>query len=257
MNRHITIQWRKTCRGFSQGLLATLALCLIAAGGATWVGMGMLTQDQWPVKWLEVDGVFERVSAEQIRASLVPVTAGSFFTVDQGAIREAAHRHPWIETVKVQKAWPDTVKVHISEYTPVAHWTGDRLISNSGEPFEVSGAADIQGLPYLEGPDDQLGLVFSNWTEINNELMPTGMEIELIRLDPRGSWFLELNNGTEVHLGREEARPRLRMLISSWDGLMKGRDLAPMVVDLRYTNGFAVRWPEPPARFAGTHGKEN
>lgn len=229
----------------------------MAAGGVTWVGLGMLTQEQWPVKWLEIDGVFERVSAEQVRATLVPVSTGSYFTVDVDAIQEAAYRLAWVESVKVQKTWPDTVKVHVSEFTPVAHWTGDRLISASGELFEVNGAAEIQGLPYLGGPDDLLDEVFTNWKEINNELMPTGLELELIRLDPRGSWFLELNNGTEVHLGRENARPRLQTLIGSWVGLMKDRDMAPLVVDLRYTNGFAVRWPKPPARFAGTHGKEN
>lgn len=257
MNRQSNMSLRNRCRGFGQGLLMTLAFFLVAAGSVAWVGLGMVTQEQWPVKWIEVDGVFERVSAEQLRASLVPVSAGSFFTVDLDAIREAAYRLPWVEAVQVQKTWPDTIKVHVREFTPVAHWTGDRLISNSGHSFEVSGAAEIQGLPHLEGPDDQLDQVFRNWIEINNELVSTGLEIERIKLDPRGSWFLELNNGTEVHLGRERARARLTMLIKSWPGLMRDRDLPPMVVDLRYTNGFAVRWPQPPARFAGTHGKEN
>jgi cell division protein FtsQ len=230
---------------------------MLAIAGVAWVSRGIITQEQWPVKWLEVDGAFERVSAEQIRASLVPVSAGSYFTVDLESIHEAAYRQPWVESITVQKIWPDTIKVQVKEFMPAAHWTGDRLISSSGEIFEVAGARDIQGLPFLSGPDEQLELVFSNWNEFNNELHAAGLEIELIRLDPRGSWHLQLVNGTEVELGRDDTRLRLQRLIGSWTGLMNGKDMAPLAVDLRYTNGFAVRWPVPPARFAGTYGQEN
>ena len=109
----------------------------------------------------------------------------------------------------------------------------------------------------MSGPDSQLDVVFKTWQQFNSELIPAGLEIELINLDPRGAWFLELTNGTEVQIGRENALARLRRLVKSWPGLMQGKDLAPLGVDLRYTNGFAVRWPKPPARFAGNHGKEN
>ncbi len=257
MNRELNIHRRRTGRGYSQSLFATLLICLLAIGGITWVSMGILTQEQWPVRWIEIDGAFERVSAEQIRASLVPVSAGSFFTVDLEEIRQAAYRHAWVESVTVNKTWPDTIKVRIREFVPVAHWTGDYLISSSGASFEVAGSFGIQGLPRLSGPDEQLDLVFSNWQKFNNELAPTGLEIEQIRLDARGSWFLELSNGTEVQIGREKASSRLQRLVRSWAGLMNGRHMAPLGVDLRYTNGFAVRWPVPPARFAGTYGQKN
>jgi cell division protein FtsQ len=125
--------------------LFTIVMCLFAAGGATWVGMGMVTQEQWPVRWLEIDGAFERVSAEQIRASLVPVATGSYFTVNLGKIRDAAYRQPWVETAIVRKSWPDTISVNIKEFTPVAHWTGDHLLSSSGASFVVNGAAESQG----------------------------------------------------------------------------------------------------------------
>jgi cell division protein FtsQ len=257
VNRSFNIHQRRYGRGFSQGLLATMLFVALAAGGVTWVYMGMVTQQQWPVRWLEIDGAFERVSAEQIRASLTPVTEGSFFTVDLERIKAAAYRQAWVADATVQKTWPDTVKVTIREFTPMAHWTGGKLVSGSGESFQVPGAAEIQGLPWLEGPDSQLDAVFDTWQQFNNELQPTGLEIELIRLDARGSWFLELNNGTEVQVGREDALERLQRLVKSWPGLTSGREMTPLVVDLRYTNGFAVRWPKIPARFAGTYGKEN
>jgi cell division septal protein FtsQ len=33
-------------------------------------------------------------------------------------------------------------------------------------------------------------------------------------------------------------------MVVSWSGLMFERDQAPRAIDLRYTNGFAVNWPQ-------------
>ncbi len=257
MNRYTPIHTQRNCRGFSHGLTSMVIICLLAAGGVIWVYMGMMTQQQWPIRWLEIDGTFERVSAEQMRASLAPVAVGSFFTVDLEAVKAAAYRQAWVSDVTLQKTWPDTVKVRVREYAPVAHWINGQLISQSGESFGVPGADGIQGLPWLSGPQGQLDVVFESWQQFNAELIPAGLEIEVIRLDPRGAWFLELTIGTEVHIGREDALSRLRRLVKSWPILMQGKNLTPIGVDLRYTNGFAVRWPKPRARFAGNYGQEN
>ena len=69
-------------QGYLANLLAAFVLLMLAVAGVVWVYLGMMTRDQWPIRWLEVDGSFERVSAEQLRASLAPLVAGSYFTVD-------------------------------------------------------------------------------------------------------------------------------------------------------------------------------
>lgn len=254
IHRHMSSPRRNL--GFSQGF-ALVVVFMVACIGVAWVTMGMTTREQWPVRWLEVGGAFERISAEQLRASLVPFATGSFFTVNLETIRQATYRQPWVARAAVSKIWPDTVSVRVIEYEPAAHWTQGRLVSRDGKAFAVPGADEIQGLPWLEGPDEKLDEVFSNWRGFNNLLMPTGQEVERIRLDARGSWFVELGNGTEVQIGREAAVERLQRLVKSWPELMRNRDLVPLGVDLRYTNGFAVRWPEAPERFAGIYGKEN
>lgn len=243
--------------GFSQGLMTLVLLCGLAAAGVGWVYSGMTAREQWPVRWLEVNGAFQRVSAEQLRSTLAPVAHGSFFTVNLESVRDAAFRQPWVAEATVQKNWPDTVRVHIREYTPVAHWTDGELVSVGGTAFKVPGADEMQGLPWLEGPQGQLSEVFDTWKQFNNALLPTGLEIERIILDPRGSWSLELSSGTEVQLGREDAAGRLQRLVQSWPVLMRGQERTPLRIDLRYTNGFAVRWPKPPAKLAGNYGQEN
>jgi cell division septal protein FtsQ len=48
-----------------------------------------------------------------------------------------------------------------------------------------------------------------------------------------------------VRLGRESTVERLQRLLASWETLMRQQDVPPVDVDLRYTNGFAVQWPQP------------
>jgi cell division protein FtsQ len=234
---------RHGCRGFSYGLLMVLLLFITATAGFAWVSMGIVAKDRWPIRWLEINGSFQRVSAEQLRASLTPLIASSFFTIDLQELRDAAGRNSWVSMIHIQKRWPDTVVVNVEEFVPFAHWNQGQLISSQGIAFSVPEADTIQGLPWLNGPQDQLPQVLKNWTKFNDELLSSGLEIQRMTLDERGSWSMLLNNGTQVQLGRNAAWERLQRLMSGWDVLLQDQAAPPRDVDLRYTNGFAVLWP--------------
>jgi cell division protein FtsQ len=61
-------------------------------------------------------------------------------------------------------------------------------------------------------------------------------------MDRRGSWSLALSNGTEVVVGRADARPRLSRFARMLPQLL-ARNASPLErADLRYTNGFALSW---------------
>jgi cell division protein FtsQ len=234
---------RATSRGFASGPLVVVLLFAAAVAGIAWVSMGIVASDRWPIRWLEINGEFQRVSAEQLRASLTPKIDSSFFTIDLRELDEAASRIPWVSAVRIQKKWPDTVSVAIAEYEPVAHWNRGWLISKSGEAFSVPEADSIQGLPWLQGPDGRLEAVLDAWAEFNDLLMPLGLEVRRVTLNTRGAWSMELDNGTLIHLGRESAIERLDRLLIGWESLISGRANPPQAIDLRYTNGFAVLWP--------------
>ena len=244
-------------QGFSTGVVLTLLLFVLAAAGVAWVYNGMIAQERWPIRWLEIDGPFERVSAEQVRARLAPMVNGSFFTVNTRVMREAASDMPWVANVTVQKTWPDTVQVTISEHTPVVHWVDDYLLDADGQPFTVPGANEIQGLPWLESLSGQLKLVFENWTKFDDKLEAIGQQVDRLTLDPRGSWSAHLTGGTEVKFGKGDVFKSLDMLVSTWAGLMQDQPLPPVSVDLRYTNGFAVLWSQNIENIAGEYGEKS
>lgn len=244
-------------RGFSAGVAVTLLLFMLATAGVAWVYSGMTTEQRWPIRWLEIDGAFERVSAEQVRAGITPLVNGSFFTVDTMKMRETVRNMPWVSGVTVQKSWPDTIQVTIKEHTPVVHWVDGYLLDAKGQQFMVPSADEIQGLPWLEGPQGQSDLVFENWKKFDDKLVLIGQQVERLTLDPRGSWSARLSGGTEVRLGKGNIFKNLDMLVSTWAGLMQGQAVPPVSVDLRYTNGFAVLWPKNMDAIVGNYGKKS
>jgi cell division protein FtsQ len=226
-------------------MLPLMVLFLLAIGGIAWVCMGIVASDRWPIRWLQLNGSFQRVSAEQLRASLTTRIDDSYFTINLQDLGDIAERIPWVSSARVQKQWPDTITVTVQEYKPIAHWNQGQLISSEGDVFPVPEADEIQGLPWLKGPEDRLGEVLHHWAEFSDALVPMGLEISALNLDGRGAWSMELSNGTRVQLGRDAARERLRRLLVSWNELMFEQPVPPVDVDLRYTNGFAVLWPQP------------
>jgi cell division protein FtsQ len=244
-------------RGFSAGVVLTLVLFVLASAGVVWVYNGMIAQERWPIRWLEIDGPFERVSAEHVRARLAPMVNGSFFTVNTKMMREVASAMPWVASVTVQKTWPDTIQVIIREHTPVVHWVDGYLLDDNGQPFTVPSANEIQGLPWLESPPGQMEVVFENWKGFDDKLEAIGQSVERLTLDARGSWSAHLSGGTEVRFGKGDVFKNLDMLVSTWSGLMQGQALAPVSVDLRYTNGFAVLWSQNIDNVAGEYGEKS
>jgi cell division protein FtsQ len=106
---------RDGSEGYATGLLTLLILFLLTAAGVAWVSMGIVASERWPIRWLEVNGAFQRVSAEQLRANLASRVGANFFTVDLQSLQAAALRISWVSAVRVQKQWPDTVRVEVEE----------------------------------------------------------------------------------------------------------------------------------------------
>jgi cell division protein FtsQ len=240
-------------RGFSSGMLTILALFAVSVAGTVWVSMGIVAREQWPIRWLELNGAFDRVSADQLRGSLSSAVNASFFTIDLQNVRTAAERNSWVASVGVQKRWPDTVIVSVEEHVPIAHWNSGHLIASTGHVFAVPDADEIQGLPWLQGPDDRVDQVLTNWSQFDAMLGAGGLEIDQLVLDQRGAWSMRLNKGTRLQLGRDQPAERLERLMSSWSVLLNEQALPPVLVDLRYSNGFAVHWPKDAADFAGNY----
>lgn len=229
-----------------QRLLAwAIALTLVALPV---VGLlnGWYAADRWPVRQLELQAEFANVSAEQIRAAAAPSMGIGFFAVDLASVQRSVAQLPWVEKVEARKRWPDTLVLRVYEQRPYAHWGLDRLLNREGQLFQVPGATEIQGLPRLDGPEERIAEVVKFHNEIVAAAGGSGLRIAGVSLSARGSWTVHLDSGADIVVGSEHARERLQRFLQMYPRVAGSGQGAFEYVDLRYSNGFAMKWPGQP-----------
>lgn len=240
-------------RLISPAWLATILLAGLAGLVALWLRSGLIGADQWPIRWLDVEGELKRTSASQIRAAVASEATRGFFAVDLSDVRERVEQLPWIARAGVSRHWPDALHIQVVEHRPVARWNEDGLFSDRGEVFRVSGSETMQGLARLSGPETHRQEVLDNWQRMRRELGQVGLDIEQLSVDERGAWELVLDNDITLVLGREQVDERLARFVAVQPALAADGRRARRV-DMRYTNGLAVRWADAEREQADTHG---
>ncbi|MBS0589310.1 MAG: cell division protein FtsQ/DivIB [Proteobacteria bacterium] len=219
-----------------------IALSLI---GLPIVGVlkGWFAQERWPIRNLQVEAEFNHVGAEQIRAATKNYLGTGFFAIKLEAVRAAVATLPWVERVEVRKRWPDTIEMRVLEQQPFARWGDKRLVGRSGTLFDAPGTEAIQGLPQLSGPDAQLAAVVEFYQKTLNTLSGSGLALAGVALSARGSWTLSLVDGSEILLGQRDIDAHLQRFLDVFPRLAAGRGTNAFArADLRYANGFAIRW---------------
>ena len=238
-----------------RGTVRLVAWCLaIALVALPVVGVlrGWFAAGRWPVTQLTVQAEFKHVSADAIRAAVRPRLDKGFFALDLDAVQKAVAALPWVESVEARKRWPDTLLLRLYERQPFARWNDKQLISRQGQVFDAPGSEDNSALPALSGPDARLAEVVSFYAETQKAFVGTRLKITGVALTERGSWSLTTGSGAQIVLGdRDQAGRRLRRFLDVYPQLVAGHTDAFAYADLRYTNGFAVRWPPPATTTAG------
>jgi len=197
-----------------------------------------------------------RVQIEDIRAGIAPAIGGNFFTVDLKAIRQGVERQPWVYRADVRRQGLGSLALDIDEQVPVARWgsEGERgfsvWLNRDGETFEVADSTlpkDMGTLPVLHGPLDTGNDLMARYVRYSAQLQPTGRSIRQLDQSSRLSWSMRLDNGTRVELGRERtlngADDLVATFVQLYPQLIGNRLVPPIVVDLRYPAGVAVRYP--------------
>jgi cell division protein FtsQ len=238
-----------------KGAIRLAAWCLaIALVVLPVVGLlrGWFAADRWPVTQLTVQAEFKHVSAAQIRAAVLPRLGKGFFALDLDAVQKSVAALPWVESVEARKRWPDTLQLRIYERQPFARWNDKQLISRQGLVFDAPGAAALVALPDLRGPAARLAEVVSFYAGARKAFAGTHLQINGVALTERGSWSVTTTGGAQIVIGdRDQAGRRLRRFLEVYPQLIAGHADGFVYADLRYTNGFAVRWPEAAGANAG------
>ena len=219
-------------------------LCLAALGH--WV----LRHPFWTVRAITVAGEVDHQNAVGLRAQLATsmktTLSGGLLALDLQPVKQMFESVPWVREAKVQREFPNRLRVTLEEHHAVAWWgeTGSGfLVNRLGEVFEAS-PDDGEGLPELIGPPEQSERVWSLYQQLTQELARLELGIDRLELSDRGNWRAELDSGARIELGRgepEELFARMQRLTATISQLTERYPGAVESVDLRYPNGYALR----------------
>ena len=116
------------------------------------------------------------------------------------------------------------------------------LLNVRGELF-VNEARHIPAeLPRLSGPKDRSADVARRYLTVREALIPRGLDLRRVHLDPRGAWDMTLHNGVQVRLGRRDVDARTDLFLDIVADIITGRGAEIDYVDMRYSNGFTIGW---------------
>lgn len=219
--------------------LVVLVVLLIVGGVRTY---GWMQDEQrTPVQVIDFSGQFKQVDVLRLEKLIRQAQPGSFFALDVNDIHELLEQQAWVYRASVRKQWPNRLKVYLVEQTPVARWNEDLMLNPYGESFNAEGKN--LGLPRLFGPGGSEKTALEGFNAMQRLLSTRNLTINELSLSERYAWQVQLQNGIEINLGRQEFIDRLQRFVDVYPLLAK-QPKAISYVDLRYDTGLAVGWQE-------------
>jgi len=197
-----------------------------------------------PVRMVTVDGEVKRLKPQRLKATVVAHINGGILTQDLGELKQAVEVMPWVRSASLRRHWPDRLELEVVEQVAVARWGEDALVSPDGVVFRPEVGDFPHGLPKLSGPKEHALATVERLQSWEPRLEPLDLEIEELANDARGAWTLHLSNGITLALGKAEVEERFSRFLRVYPKLAAPG--MPAQVDMRYSNGLAIRWDDEP-----------
>ena len=162
--------------------------------------------------------------------------------MDIAVLAEEMQQLDWIAKASVYKRWPDTVEMDLVERVPVVRWGEKAFLDADGAAFTIPDNDKLRELATIHGPDGYEKQVLGYYQLIAPWLSKQRIAIQELYLDQRLVWHARLENGLDVILGRDQLNERLKKLIVVNDKVIEPYARYIDGIDLRYHDGFSVRW---------------
>lgn len=224
------------------GLTVAVVLAIALAGIQAY--RWLANPDALPVRYVELKGKLQYVDQLKLQEYVQSEVSGGFFNLDLKKIKASLEALPWVYEVSLRRVWPDRLHIHVIEQQPIAYWGDGALLNQYGEVFHPDLTKLSLTLPYFYGDEAQRAAMIEHFVEADKVLHPLGLDLVSLKMDRRNELRLLLSNGIELAVGRQEQTERLRGFAEVY-----AESIAPFIdrieaLDLRYPNGFAVKWKE-------------
>jgi cell division protein FtsQ len=225
-------------------LFRSFSLCVLVIFlvlGIYWLSEPVSKALDRPIKSVVVEGDFYFMPKERATDLIGNEIDDDFLQIDLMRIKKAVLNDPWVESVTLTRQWPDTLVVKITEQKPIARW-GEGFLNHRGDIIAEAEDARLKNLPYLSGNEVDAVEILQQYQDFSQLLRSRGLDIIALSCDDKKSWRLTLNNNIEIAIGRDQVMEKMQRFITVYDVQLKDLWADVKSVDVRYSNGVAVRW---------------
>ncbi|WP_039914852.1 cell division protein FtsQ/DivIB [Cellvibrio mixtus] len=217
--------------------------CLVIGLGVAiyWASGPIAKVFERPIKSVVVEGEFHLISKQRATELIGDEINGDFLQLDLMELKAALLSDPWVEKVTLNRRWPDTLVVKIIEQKPIARW-GDGFLNQRGEIVRVENAGPLSGLPWLQGSEADAIEILQQYQDLSQILRSRGLDVLALKCDNKKSWRLTVKNHVEIAIGRDQVMEKIRRFVTVYDTHLSSVWSDVKAIDVRYTNGIAVRW---------------
>lgn len=230
-------------------IVVGVLFCALAVTGLAQVNWQDIVQKTYhatnkPLASIKISGEFRFVSRAELEKIISPQLDGRFVDLNLREVKLAIESNPWVESVLVERIWPDSLKLKIAEHFPIARWNHDGFINRDGRLIKVDSNEALGDLPLLSGQDENSNELAKNYFFFSERLKRSGLKINALSVDKKMSWSLQLQQGFELVLGSEDIQVRLENFKFVFETHL-GRKINQIDrVDVRYEKGLAVKWKD-------------
>jgi len=252
--RHQREHWRRRA-----GLVVGLATLLVGAGVLGW---WLLTDPRFAIDRVET-GPYRFTEPAELEERLATMLGQNIWTFSTSDLTASIRELPWVREVTVVRRLPGTLKVKLTEWTPLltvapaageqARGRSDLVLVGDGRVLSFPAELPPPGLPVLA----EARLTFAgadSWClvlpqvaavlELVAAVASTGLEavcpIDFIVPGQAGLTLILQRGRGRLLLGREQFQDRLERFLVARQEVPPGTE-----VDLRFRGRIATRKPDP------------
>ncbi len=217
--------------------LAILVLCALV-----WGWLKIINPQTFPIHSVRIEGNYSHVNQALMRATIVPFLQRGFLGINTADLQDKLSQMPWVYQVTVQRAWPDSIIINLTEQQAIARFNNQSLLNSQGELFSVDQGTLPTDLPLFIGNPGQQELLLQTYHQMLSILTPLGLKINILALDDRQSWRMQLSNGVVLFVGNNDPLLRLQRFVVAYPQVIGTKSAMVKYVDLRYAHGIAVKF---------------